>query len=363
MAETVQLKLNGLVFDGWTSIGLRLSLNALCASFDLALTERWPGQPEKREIAEGMACEITVGGQLFLTGWIDRCRRSASTRNRSISVSGRDKTADLIDCSAINKPGSWKGQKIEKIAADLIKPFGIKLRVNADTGAALQSFALEHGEDVFSALTRMCRMRGVMLDTDLDATLVIFTPSTKRSGIVFEEGRNIKSWDFDASYDQRFSDYLTKGQHRGGDYTDAKSAARPSGSAKDAGVTRYRPLMLISDEQSTLAGLKARAAWEATSRLARSQVLTIEVKGWRDEDGNLYRPNQIAHVTIPTDGIDRDVMIADVDMTLSEDDGFLTRLTLVRPEAFTPEADLEPKSKKKKKTGDSDWSDNPGFGG
>ncbi len=48
---------------------------------------------------------------------------------------GRDKTGDLVDCSVVHSSGKWKGVRLEQVAADVCRPFGITVHHgNPDRG-------------------------------------------------------------------------------------------------------------------------------------------------------------------------------------------------------------------------------------
>lgn len=354
MADVV-LKIDGFAFGGWTAVTITCSINDLCASFELSMTERWPDAPERHIIREGAACEVLVDGKLLITGWIDQCTKSLSDTDHSISVSGRDKTSDLIDCSAVHRPAFWTGQKLERIVQDLIKPFGLKLVLEADTGAAFAKFAIDQGESVFEAITRLCRLRALLVGSDHAANVVIFRPKPKRAAYSLELGRNIAAISVNSSIDQRFSDYILKGQHAATGGVSAKDASSPSATAKDKGVSRYRPLIIVSNEQSTIAGLKSRAAFEATAHMAESLIVDITMPGWFDETGAIYSPKTIVPVIAREVDVEADLLISKVSLSLSESE-FVTSLSLTRPEAFTTEEVPEPKpvksaKNKKKKSG------------
>jgi len=335
MSEAVKLIIDGQVHEGWQSVSVSHALNGLCAGFGLQLTETWPGQPERRIIADGAACELWLGDDLMVTGWVDTVDRQMDGGGQVINVSGRDKTSDLIDCSAVHRPGSWKGQKLEKIAADLLKPFGLSVTVEAPTGAAFAHFALEPGETVAEALTRMARLRGLLIGSDRKGGLILHRPAPERVNAELVLGGNLRGLRVTSSTVERFSQYILKGQQQAGDTVAAHAATSPSAEATDAGMTRYRPLILISDDQSTLAGLKARAQWEAATRIARAQTAEATVRGWRDADGRLWSSGALVPLRAPQVNADMELMIASVNFELGRET--TATLSLVRPQAFTPE--------------------------
>src|SRR3546814_9154109 len=97
----------------------------------------------------------------------------------------------------------------------------------------------------------------------------------------------------------------------------------------DAAVKRYRPLMIIADEQADTATLKKRAAWEATVRAGRSQTVTLTAQGWRDPAGAIWSPDLVVPVSASWLGIDADLLLVSVQYMLSADEGSKTSLTLI----------------------------------
>jgi prophage tail gpP-like protein len=353
MADEIILKIEGVVYDGWTSISVQRDLASLTTSFSLGLTDRAPGAVKRQVIQKGQACQLYIGSDLLVTGWIEKPGRQLNAQGHTISASGRDQTCDLIDCSTVGKPGSWKNQKLDRIVTDLIKPFGLTLDVKASIGAAFANFAIEPGESVFDTITRACRMRGVMIGTDANGNVLLFTPSKVLVSGSLEVGRNILDIDVQDDSKDLYSVYVVKGQSQGRDWTTPADAAGPKGTASDPGVTRYRPKVIISDEQASGAGLQARAAWEATTRSAKSQSVTIEVRGWRNDDGKLWEPGTLIPVHAAYVDVDITLMISGVHYTVDQK-GQISQLTLVRKEAFSveplPEAGADEKAKKSKKS-------------
>ena len=347
--DDVILKLDGQVFGGWTTIGIDRALDNLSAQFSLGLTERWPGQPERRAIRKGCACQLFIGDDLVLTGWIDSVNRKRRPGDHSITASGRDRTCDLADCSAVDKPLSWHNATLDTIASDVIKPFGLKLKVLAPIGAPFAHFAVEHGESVFETLSRGARMRGLLLGSDTASTLLIYTPANTAIKTRLVLGENLLELDVTDDATDLFSRYIVKGQSQG-EGVSAADAAGAKGEVLDKGVTRYRPLLLLSDDQATPKGLQDRAAWEATVRSAKSQSVSAPVKGWRENDGALWTPGGLVDVVAPQDDVQAQLRISGVSFSIDKDQGKVTNLTLVRPEAYTIEPLPEAKPKKNKRS-------------
>jgi len=354
---SVELIVNGKRFGGWQQLSIERGIEQLSGAFDLSVTDKWnsPIGPMTAEIAAGQGCEVKVAGSTVITGYIDSVRRSYDAGSHEISFSGRDKAGDLVDCSAIYKTGAWTNRKIEQIAADLCAPFGIPVSVQAATGAALPAFSIQEGETVYEAIERAAKMRALLVVSDGLGGIVLTRAGTARAPADLIEGKNILRADGDFNVADRFSDYIIKGQAQGDDNTHGAAVAHPSASSKDAGVTRYRPLIVLAEDQGGNATFAERALWERNVRAGRGTRATITVNGWT-AGGELWQPNTIARLTSPLLGADHELLITSVRFTLDDRSGALTTLELARPAAYDTiaEAGATSKSKKKKKADASD---------
>lgn len=339
MPEVV-LKVNGIDYGGWTSMRAARGIEQVAGTFELTVSELWPGQRVIRQIAPLDECELSIDGTVIITGHVDDVCVSYRADMHEVRIEGRDATADLVDCSAIHKSGQWVNQKMERIAADLLKPFGIGLRTEVDTGNA-RDWSIFQGESVFENLERLAREKAVLLTSDGAGSLVI-TRAGKSGRIAtnLERGKNIKEAELELSFRERFSEYVVKGFGAQGDAQFA-DAARLQAKAKDAMIGRYRPLIIQADEAIEPAAVKRRAEWEANVRAGKAAQISVRVQGWSHEDG-LWQPNMTVHVRDEWLRCDADMLVKGVLFTL-DDAGTMTQLQLVLPQAF----DLIPMPKEK----------------
>ncbi|RHW17208.1 hypothetical protein D1610_11710 [Sphingomonas gilva] len=336
MAEdNVTLAIGGELHEGWTSCSVSRGIDAMVGSFSVTLATRWADRPERFALEAGAACEVRVGGETLITGWIDRLSPAFDARDHRITISGRDKACDLVDCSAIAKPGSWSNIALEALAAELARPFGVSVRATAPTGAPIRRFALQQGETVQAAIERLARYRGLLAVSAADGTVELITPAIAGAPVArLAEGDNIKVGAADHDVSERFSEYLAKGQASGDDFANGRTVASPSATATDPGVRRHRPLIVIGEDQSDAAGLQQRARWEATSRAGRAQPATVTVQGWRRPDGRLWAPNAIVDLQSPSLFMRGAMLIERVDLTKG-DAGTEAVLALVPPAAWS----------------------------
>lgn len=347
----LQLVVNGQRHEGWNRIRVHRGLEEIAGEFDLGVSERWSETIPPIEVRAQDMCSVVVAGETLITGHVDRVGHSYDPTSHAVMVNGRDATGDMVDCAAEHAKGEWRNADIGQIARDLAKPFGIKVVIAGDIGAPFPVFALEPGETAFDCLERAARQRGVRLLSDGRGGLVIGIKPAAASGASLVEGENILSCEVSNDCSQRFSRYIVRAQQCGTDDTSGKAAAQVKSTADDAGVTRYRPLVVVDEDQGDIAGLQRRATWEASVRAARALTATVKVQGWNHADG-IWHPNTLVRLNSPTVRIDRELLVRDVDFVVDEN-GTFTELVLVPPEAYsllpTPAKKKAPKRAKHKK--------------
>lgn len=331
---TVALTIAGRRHEGWTAATVTRALETIAGQFRITLSERAPGDAAPRVVRAGDPCELALDGDRVLKGHVDDARVSYDATSHSITVTGRDATGDLVDCSAATKPGEWHDETLEAIAAALAEPFGIAVRAETDTGRPFRRFRIEEGETVFEAIERACRFRGVLPLSDGNGGLVLGRPARSRTGVRLERGVNILAASGESSWRDRFSAYTLLGQQPGSDFLSASEAAHVAATARDAGVNRHRPLTVVAEQGLDNAEAQERVDWEASVRAARSRRATIAVQGWREEPGGpLWNPGRLVHVKDDWLGLNRELLVAAIEQSLS-DAGTITRVTCMPEQAF-----------------------------
>lgn len=339
MASKVEAKINGRIYGGWKEVDVTRSLKSLSGSFALSVTDRWSGQNQPWPINRGDNVEILINGETVITGYVDAVTRATGPSERSISVSGRDKTADLVDCSIDNGKAQYNNVSLEAVARELIAPFGLSLKVETSVGARIDTIAIQVGETVFEFLEKLARKRGVLLTTDGRGSLVITRPGTDRAKTGLVLGTNIISATRSDDGTDRFSKYTVKSQPNLGDLIQNNPATEfvVKASAKDAGVKRHRPKVMQAEGNATTADAITRAQWEAKTRAAKGEVAQATVSGWTQGDGSLWKPNQMVKVEAPWLNLNEERLISEVNYRLTSQGGSICVLTLDRKDAYLPE--------------------------
>lgn len=345
MADKVELYVSGKIYSGWLDVDITRSLNAIAGSFSMSITDRWSGQSEPWILKPDDACEVKINGTRVIKGYVFSVSSAISKDARTISVSGRDQTADFVDCSIDVKENQLQSISLKRLAETLAKPFGMKVTIEGSTGAAFNPFAFNPGESCFEALEKACRQKGFLLTNDGNGGILITRPSSERASTILEQGKNILQASATFDHSDRFSTYKVKGQSsKFDDDLDPMFAYSIQASATDPNVTRYRPIMIVNESVATIEQAKQRAQWEATNRAAKSSQFNVQVQGWTQGDGSLWRINQLVRFRSPAIGIDDDLLVVSTKMNLSAASGSTTELKLERKDAYTPEPAIPKKT-------------------
>jgi prophage tail gpP-like protein len=363
---SAEIKINGVVYGGWKTARIERGIEQIAGSFELGVSERWPGQDTPRQIKRGERCEVLADGETVITGWVDDARPSYTDTQHDFQVSGRDAAGDLVDCAAIHKSGQWMNAALDRVVRDVCAPFKILVSVETDMGKAFESFSIQEGEAAYECIERACRMRAVLPVSDGKGGLVLTRAKETQHVAELVEGVNILAASGEFGMKERYSKYIVKGQDRGSDddLETPETHSQVRAEASDSFVTRYRPLVVLAEGRGPHATYKDRAAWERNVRRGRSSRATVTVQGWRTPGGKLWQPNTMVRLTSPWLGVDAELLVASVALTLDEQNGTRAELRLCGREAFDliagkQSAGLSGKIREKqasaKKSGD-EWS-------
>lgn len=334
MAE-LRLLVGTRAYGGWESVRLVRSLEQLAATFEVSGTERWSHAAAPLPVPVGAAVRVELDGEVVLTGWVDDVELAHDGAQQSLTLAGRCRTADLVDCSVERRGGQWKNRSLEQIANDVCGPFKVSVKtspaVAAEVRAPFRRFAAEEGETAFDCLERAARARGVILQATGGGDLLLTRPDATSIGTALVTGSNVLSASRTGSHRERYSTITVKGQAVGDDQNFGEVVAARSASTTDPRVERYRPLVLLAEAPGE--DLKARAEWERNVRYGRSLRVSVTVAGWRHSDG-IWTPGQLVRMRDRYLHVDADLLVASVALTLDAGDE-LTVLDLVRPEAFS----------------------------
>lgn len=362
MADVV-VRAGGFDVGGWTSATVRKSIEQVAHEFSLEAINTRPGQGGAVDLSidtvHRMAdtlntddeVQILIDGQTVVTGYVDELAFEYDAQSASLNVSGRSKTGDLVDCSAISGTGLWNKATIVQIASDLCSPFGISVSAfvaGVDHLAPFNRFRLEPGETVMEALMRAAETRGVLFLTDADGNLTIERSASFFSGEVLELGTNILRGSVARSYADRHSVYHFKGQTEASDEWSGEKASALEHTVEDPHVGRHRPLVVLGEKQRGKEDVGKRAVFERNVRAGRSERFRYLVEDWTTPTGKLWDVNSLVRVRDPwSEADDLSLLITSAEFAVDANER-TTTIELMDRSAF--DVLVEPPKRKRRRS-------------
>lgn len=337
MADDLTLAVGGQTIAGWSAVRVTRRAEAAPNDFEVGLTERYPGAAGQVPIKAGDPCVVSLGGDVVITGYVDRYTRGYDAASHSVAVAGRGKTQDLVDCSAKYPSGQVSNVNALQLAQTLAQPYGLSVKALADPGAVLPQFNINLGETSWEIIERVCRYAALLAYEDPDGNLVLARVGTASAASGLVEGQNVQTAQIITTMDQRFSEIqcsLVSVQT----FNDVGPAGGPYATETDPNVPRFRLLYLVAEAVAGGQDLCVqRARWEIARRAGRSRQVRVTTDSWRDAAGQLWAPNTRVGFSLPG------LKLPDATWVVSEvtyrrdQRGSGAELLLMDPSAFAPE--------------------------
>jgi prophage tail gpP-like protein len=352
MTDLLTIVSDGHIISGWETISVTRSIEEFPSSFVVTLTEI--GQIDI-PLRKDFSCTVYMDDTLVMTGYIDAVSRGFDNETHRVSIRGRSICSSLHDWSAILKaippgtinPGnvaqvllgsSLDGVNAQELAQRLATPYGIAVdQLAPDFGGAIPTFPINQGETPYQIIERIARWQGFLVYDNPEGHLVLNTVGTTRHSSGFQQGQ-VKSFSSEFDGTQQASDYI--GLWSSVDVmADTAPGSNPHGFATDSDVPRLKVLIVISEQSIMGQSIAQRLIdWEKNRRWGRSQQVELVVRGWRDSAGDLWTPNQLALVNLPSVQIVNKIWtISKVVYKQDDASGTTTELILMPPEAFSVE--------------------------
>ncbi|AIR90589.1 phage baseplate assembly protein [Pseudomonas cremoricolorata] len=351
----VTLSVGGHDYGGWLDVSISAGLERQARDFTVGVTWQWPGSSEVPvRIEQGEAVEVRIGADLLITGYVFSTPISYDSKMIKLSIAGRSKTADLVDCAAINSPGQWRGQSVQKIVEALAGEYGIKVINQSATTLGLDDHTIEPGETAFESIDRLLSLSRLFSTDDGQGRLVMASPGAAGRAVDrLVLGENILNADTELDFSSVYSEYISRGQRKGTDDSFGTQATEVKASVKDERVKRRRVKVIYQSGQMTTKMARDRVEWERGNAMSRAMLVNYVVKGWRQSSGELWRHNMIVRVVDPLIGLDRDMLIIEIKYELTEA-GTLAKMALAPPDGFLPEPNDAYERRKLKKGKNTD---------
>lgn len=355
-----EIRVNRRIFTLWEDASYNRSLDYLCGSFSFSTTDK---SPLPYPVKKGDEVEISINGSTVLSGFVEKISIKGSLSGTSVDVSGRDKTADIVDSSvpegAKNNEGSFS---LSSLCSAVISGLGVSVGIVDDSGG-IEPFtekdlqAASSGSNAFDFLNNFARKRQVYLITSPGGDMILYRPGGRFASTVIRNEQNnrlnnVLSWSCENSDEQRYNQYKVKSQDNIGFDKDANSdneGMQRKGIAFDDDIRNTRYLEIIGEESMKDTEAKDRADEEANLRRARGFSYGAELAGITQDNGELWQIGQLVEIRDYRSGVYGYYLAKDIEIKQGLD-GSYTSLTLVEPDAYLVAPTKTKKSKRLAKT-------------
>lgn len=330
---SIELRINGERYDHWEKATVQRSM--LQAAGQLNLTY----SASRKAIKPGVAFDLLLDGHQAMRGYLDSVSQRLSHGELNCTAQGRDKTADLVDCSNHDngKTGSLAQLPLDELVLHYCAPYGIQLirNKNIELGEKL-SLGQSPGETAWAAIERACRQRAVLATSDAFGNLLLTRAGADQHPAALVEGQNIISAELNLDHSQRYYRYLWLLQS-----SDAAQWSPSESTVLDSDVKEVidddarapRTLVGVIDSDGGDTYIDEQVNWECNVRRGRSQMLDVEVAGF-SLHGHILSPNQLIHCRLPSFGISQQWLIVSTLQTYDQR-GSITKMQLMPPSAFS----------------------------
>lgn len=327
--------------SGWDSVSLGLSLSTLCNGFQISqFPAEGLGYPL---LLPGDPVKIYVDDELVIDGYVDGSAPAFSANSHTIEISGREKTADLVDCSFEKYGTNWKNKTAAQIISAICAAFGLSFSPNGiSPGKPLPKFCAEPGSSCADMITDVCRQRDLLCASFGTGKLMFYDDSKYGyADDALEQGVNLISGSASFSNEERFSLYSV--------LCSSEPGCKRAGSACDPSIGRTRPLVIVEGNYGSIDSAEKRAEQEAHIRAAKSAECSVEVQGWRQKTGRreIWKPGLLVMTRIPAffGNVDVEMLVNAVELGY-DSSGESTSLSLVRPDFYARPTEKGTKGKK-----------------
>ncbi len=341
----INLQVNGVEYTNFTDASVSVALDTL--SNDFTFTATLPAG-QNLPFKGGESCTIVVDDELVMTGFIENVTGTYTAGSHVIIVSGRDKTADVLDSSInimddIRAPVTLK-QIIEKVIEHIGADIAVVDAASPEPfNKAEDIVAPQPGDNAFQFIEGYAQKRQVLLTSNAEGNIVITNSEATPSGGVLQNAlggnsNNIvaSSWAYLAN--GLYNKYIQKGQLDPvalsfGGSTSSDGVVSQQGEAVDDSIRAGRQLVTTPDKGFSQAQLQSRAEWSKKIRQGRSVSYSCDTQGFQNSAGALWTVNTLVSIFDDFADIDRDLLLNSIQFSYSGR-GSISLLTFVEADAY-----------------------------
>lgn len=348
--NNIQIEIDGNNLSDYIDGSVSIQLDQFCNSFNFTTTKSLVGE---YNIFPEETCRIFINGKVAITGVIDSVSPSEDADSSTVSVSGRDRTCDVVDSDlpiGISLSGNFTLQTvIEKVLTALgltdIKVVNEIDDLRSFTSADIVSAEVD--KNCFDFINEYAQKVSALLVTNAEGNIVITRAGSKRYSDkllndIGNEDNNIISSSAGYDYSQRYNKYIVYSQSNTNTQTSNVSISNVAqkGIAIDDEIRESRVMVMKANNACSSENCEEIATLEANIRRANSLKYSCEVYGFETNDGNLWEVNRLIQVYDIDADIDSELLIKGITFNMGSS-GSTTSIELALADAYTLQASMD----------------------
>jgi prophage tail gpP-like protein len=327
--EVVTITAGGGTYSAFEEVTVHAAFNKAARSFTFEAAAELGASATNSIFAVGTDITISLNGDLVLTGYVDCREPSFAAKKAIISVSGRSKSADLIDGSAEHDTGYFENKDPLEIGQEVSSEYEPKWETDQQLDK-VEQYQLTPGETCYRCVEKLARQQGMTITGTAEGNAKITKAGSNRQGGSLIEGQNILSGTAHHNGSNRHSKITVRGQ-RPFDHGDDN--VQIEATEQDSAVKRHRTIVIVQDEDTTKDRAKKRAKNRKDRAAGNALKATIAVQGFHDDGGQLWEPGNLVWTESPFLDIAQDMLIESVDYK-QNDGGSIATLNLTDPRSY-----------------------------
>jgi len=347
----LKFKINEVSYTGFEEVDIFKTMQSMSGKYKVTLQNSYKGGNTLADIKINDRCVMEIDDQLIMDGYVDSMPIEYAEDKCLLTLTGRDNTSDLIDCSYDFTPNEWKNQTLGNILKNICDNFGISVLVDSsassEVNTVIDTFKANEGEFVWEIINELCNDNSILAVNYGDGNLTLTKVRNKYTSDGIITGVNVDSCFTEQKTENRYSSIKVKGQGISNDNKALADYISCSGSFNDAIIERQRPLVLFSELPTDNAKCKKKAIWESRIRAGLSRQIIYQVPNWVQTNGKVWNFNELTKVEDDILGIDETKLILSVNFIYSASENIdeVTQLTVIDRNTFnTSENDIRIKS-------------------
>ncbi len=263
MSELVEVRVNGKQYASFQRLNVRISLDDICHSLEMDVSENVAWNVHKHDILE---VRYTLGGvpRLVTTVEIDDIDRLLNAQSKSYRILGRSQARNLIDSSY---SGQFSQLTLSQLCQRICGDFKIPFKNWAGKTDLIESFEWEN-ESVWQKLVSQAVAQQCLFYSSQVGGLYLDRVSgrARPEGFVLQQTQNIEEVNKREIGREQFRHYVVIGENG-------------KGKATDATCRRPRTLTLNMSD-STMSEQDLRRWAIVQMRRRRGVELQVKLPGW-----------------------------------------------------------------------------------